>query len=403
MSAITRNRHADSVRGRFKPVLAILLVAAALGGLWLATQGSANSKPAVDKNSKAYTGPFELAPADVAVVEQRALSRSLPLSGSLTPLVQATVKSRVSGDVLEVLVREGQTVGKGEVLARIDIRNLGAQYDAQRAALEKARADLALARTNRDTSAKMLEQKFISQNAYDSAQSAYDAAAASVRVAEAQARLAQIGLDDAVVRAPIAGVVSQRLAQPGEKVSPDSPLLAIVDLGHLELEAPAPASEIPAVRIGQAASFKVGGYGERLFAARVERINPATDAGTRSIKLYLSVDNADGALRGGMFAQGELVLDQSAPSPTVPTSAIRSDSGVNYVLAVDQGKLVRRTVTLGLRTDDNSFVEVRDGVALGTQVLAAKIDTLNDGSTIVFAPPARTPAQSPVQAPAASR
>jgi len=119
--------------------------------------------------------------------------------------------------------------------------------------------------------------------------------------------------------------------------------------------------------------------------AKVERINPATDAGTRSIKLYLSVDNSDGALRGGMFAQGELVLDKTAPAPTVPTSAIRSDAGVTYVLVVDNGKLVRRTVTLGLKTDDNSYVEVVDGLSVGTQVLSAKIDTLLPGAEITIA------------------
>lgn len=393
MSVVTRSRHPDRVRGWLKPLLIVLLIAVVGGAAWLLTRVDATAAAApADKNAKTPAGPMELAAADVATVELRALSRRLPLSGSLTPLVQATVKSRVSGDVLDVQVREGQAVQKGEVLARIDIRNLGALLDAQRAALEKARADLALARVNRDTNAKMLEQKFISQNAYDSAQSAHDAAAASVKVAEAQTRVAQIGLDDASVRAPISGIVSQRMVQPGEKVSPDSPLLAIVDLSRLELEAPAPASEIPAVRLGQVARFKVGGYGDRQFEAKVERINPSTDAGTRSIRLHLSVDNADGALRGGMFAQGELVLDQSAPSPTVPTSAIRSDAGVTYVLVVDNGKLVRRAVTLGLKTDDASFVEVREGLSVGTQVLAAKIDALQDGAAIKLATTAVAPA-----------
>ncbi len=392
MSVISHSRDAAPARARRKIVLivAVLLVLAAASGAWLVLRGRA---VAVEKDAKPPAGPMELAAADIATVELRALSRRLPLSGTLTPLVQATVKSRVSGDVLDVQVREGQAVEKGQVLARIDIRNLGAQFEAQRAALDKARADLALAKVNRDSNAKMLEQKFISQNAFDSAQSAYDAAAASVKVAEAQARVAQISVDDAVVRAPIRGIVSQRMVQPGEKVSPDSPLLAIVDLSRLELEAPAPASEIPAVKIGQIAQVRVGGYGDRAFEARVERINPATDAGTRSIKLYLSVDNADSALRGGMFAQGELVLDQSAPSPTVPSAAIRSDAGVTYVLAIDNGKLVRRAVTLGLKTDDASFVEVREGLAVGTSVLAAKIDALQDGAAVTLAKPSAAPAQ----------
>ena len=392
MSVISHSRDAAPARARRKIMLivAVLLVLTAASGAWLALRGRA---VAAEKDAKAPVGPMELAAADIATVEFRALSRRLPLSGTLTPLVQATVKSRVSGDVLDVQVREGQAVEKGQVLARIDIRNLGAQFEAQRAALDKARADLALAKVNRDSNAKMLEQKFIAQNAFDSAQSAYDAAAASVKVAEAQARVAQISVDDAVVRAPIRGIVSQRMVQPGEKVSPDSPLLAIVDLSRLELEAPAPASEIPAVKVGQIAHVRVGGYGDRAFEARVERINPATDAGTRSIKLYLSVDNADSALRGGMFAQGELVLDQSAPSPTVPSASIRSDAGVTYVLAIDNGKLVRRAVTLGLKTDDASFVEVREGLAVGTSVLAAKIDALQDGAAVTLAKPSAAPAQ----------
>jgi membrane fusion protein (multidrug efflux system) len=395
MSVTTPRPQADRAIGRLKPLLIFMLVLGLLAGLWAASRAY-RGKPA-ETDDKAYTGPFELAAADVAVVEQRSLTRSLPLSGSLTPLVQATVKARVAGDVLEMRVREGQAVQQGEVLARIDVRTLAAQADSQRAALDKARADLALATTNRDTSAVMLRERFISRNAFDAAQSAFDAAAANVRLAEAQARLAQIGVDDALVRAPIAGIVSQRLVQPGEKVSPDVPLLAIVDLSRLELEAPAPASEIPSVKIGQTASFTVGGYGERRFTATVERINPVTDAGTRSIRLYLSVDNADGALRGGLFVQGTLLLDHSAPAPTLPTAAIRSDSGVDYVLVIDGDRLQRRAVKLGLRADDEAHVEVREGVTVGTRVLASRIDKLNDGTQVVFAKTA-APA-SPAAAP----
>lgn len=387
MSVTTPRPQADRAGSRrrllLKPLLTLWLVLGLLGGLWGASQAY-RGKPA-ETDDKAYTGPFELADADVAVVEQRSLTRSLPLSGSLMPLVQATVKARVAGDVLEMRVREGQTVRQGEVLARIDVRTLGAQADGQRAALDKARADLALATTNRDTSEAMLREHFISRNAYDAAQSAFEAAAAGVKLAEAQARLAQIGVDDALVRAPIAGIVSRRLVQAGEKVSPDLPLLAIVDLSRLELEAPVPASEIPSVKIGQTASFTVGGYGERRFAATVARINPVTDAGTRSIRLYLSVDNADGALRGGLFVQGELQLARGAPAPTLPTAAIRSDSGVDYVLVIDGDRLQRRPVKLGLRADDEAHVEVREGLAVGTRVLASRLDKLNDGTTVVFA------------------
>jgi len=114
--------------------------------------------------------------------------------------------------------------------------------------------------------------------------------------------LARIALEYATVHAPFAGTVSQRLVQPGEKVEVGSSLLTIVDLARLELQAPAPADDVPSVRIGQLATFSVGGFGDRRFEATVVRINPIIDTGSRSVMLYLSVDNPDDVLKGGMFA-----------------------------------------------------------------------------------------------------
>ncbi len=163
----------------------------------------------------------------------------------------------------------------------------------------------------------MLKEHFISQNAYDSAASTYQADLATMKAAEAQVVLAQLAWDDAVVRAPISGTVVSRLAQPGERVDVDGSIVGLVDLSQMEFQALAPASEIPGVKVGQIAHFKVGGFGDRVFDGKVQRINPMTEQGSRSITVYLSVPNPDGALKGGMFGQGMLVLDKSAPSADV--------------------------------------------------------------------------------------
>jgi RND family efflux transporter MFP subunit len=260
-------------------------------------EGEAEKKPA---------GPMELAADDVATVGTASLVRRLPLSGSLMPLNQTTIKAKVGGELLDVRVREGQSVSKGQVLALIDTRNQQAQVASQRAGLEKAKADLAIAKLNLENNQRLLEKKFIAQNVLDTSQSTYDAAVAGVKLAEAQLKLAEIGLEDSVVRAPFAGSIARRLAEPGEKVSPDSPLLGLVDLTQLELQASAPAAEIPAIKPGQKAEVRVDGYGEQRFEATVQRINPATEQGSRSILIYLSLDNSEGLLRGGMFAQGEI-------------------------------------------------------------------------------------------------
>lgn len=383
MSAMQR----ELEQGRFwwsrrATVVAIMVLAVIVGGVLLSKRGSA--KAATANAAAAAAGPVELAAADVATVTLTPLSRSLPVSGSLTPLVQTTVRSKVAGDVLELTVRDGQPVKQGEVLARIDTRYLKATLDSQQAALEKARADLALAKVNRDNSAAMLKEHFISQNAYDSAASTYDADVANEKAAAAQVVLAQLAWDDAVVRAPFTGTVVKRLVQPGERIDVDGDIISLVDLSQMEFQVTAPASEIPSVKVGQLAHFKVNGFGDRSFTGRVERINPMTESGSRSITVYLSVPNPDGALKGGMFGEGTLALDNAAPAPAVPSAAVRNEAGVPYVLVLADGKLQRREVSLGQSSQEQGPVEVREGLKPGDQVVLAKIDNFKDGMPAVL-------------------
>lgn len=323
--------------------------------------------------------PLEFSTVDIAPVERRVLSRSLPLSGSLSPVVQATVKSKVSGEVQQVTVREGQDVQESEVIARIDTRNLRAQYDRELAAVEKARADLDLATLNRDKNRSLLEKNFISQNTYESTESAYAGSVAGLKLAEAQARLARISLDDAVIRAPFAGTVARRLVQPGEKVSTDAAIVSLVDLSQMWLEAPVPASDIPDVRVGQKVRFGVNGFGDREFHGQVQRINPVTMDGSRAITVYVAVGNDDGSLKGGMFAQGELTLHATDPVLAVPQTAIHQAAGESYVYALQNGKIARKPITLGAAIKGEEFAEVRDGLQQGDSVIVAQISEENVG------------------------
>lgn len=362
--------------------LRTLLLAAALSSLAACGKGEATPKDA----AKAPPPPTELAAADVASVQSRALSRRLPLSGSLTPVVQAMVKSKVAGELLSVTVREGEAVRKGDVLARIDTRNQQAMVDSQRASVEKARADLAMAKLTLDNNQRLVDKHFIAQNVLDASKSQYDASLAGLKVAQAQAHMSEISLADAVVRAPINGVVAKRMVQPGEKVSPDVPLLSLVDLGELELQASAPASEVPLVKIGQQAHFKVDGFGERRFQARVQRINPMAEAGSRAIIIYLAVPNPDGTLKGGMFAQGSLALDANAATPVIPLAALRgpTEAGRGTVLVVKDGVLSERQLTLGLQSENEGLIEVRTGLAVGEQVVTASGGSLKAGAKVVL-------------------
>lgn len=382
-SPAARNRH-------LKAALVVLAVTAVVGSFvgLRATQAKKEDK----KDHSVVV--LEFTPADLAVVQMRELSRSISFSGSLAPLVQTTVKSKVPGEVRRVLVREGETVSQGQLLAQIDTADLQARLDAQAAALEEARARLSIAGKNRESNLQLLRQKFISQNAYDTANSTFEVNAAMVKSAEAQLRIARKAMDDAAVRAPFAGIVAKRIANAGEKVGVDSPLFAIVDLARMEIEAPAPAAEIPAVRAGQPASFHVDGFGARLFEGRVERINPTADPGSRSITLYISVANRDGALRGGMFAKGQIVIDKSPLAAVVPASAVRDEAGQSYVFTIEHGKIEKRAVQVGVVEPHQGLVEVKSGLAEGLSVVSARVTGLKPGAPARLVGPAPAPAKA---------
>jgi membrane fusion protein (multidrug efflux system) len=370
---------ARAARGwRMKAAIAALLAAIVGVIVWTAMRGPTAAPAAVTA-----TPPLELAAVDVATVAPQTLSRSLPLSGSMSPIVQATVKSKVGGEVELMPLREGQDVREGDVIARIDTRNLQAQYDRQLAAVERARADLDLATLNRDKNRVLLEKHYISQNTYEATESAFAGSVASLKLAEADARLAKISLEDAVVRAPFTGTIAKRHVQPGEKVSMDSTVVTLVDLRQMVLEAAVPAADIPAVQIGQAARFKVGGFGAQEFVGEVQRINPITADGSRAITIYIAVPNADRALKGGMFAQGALTLDKNTPVLAVPQRAVHEEAGAAYVYTLRDDTIVRTSVKVGAAAPGGAFVEVREGLAEGDRVIVTEITTQQVGKRVV--------------------
>ena len=362
-------------RRRVIGALIVVVVAGAIGGsvaLRAARKGH-------DAGANAPAA-LEFAPGDLAQVELKPLARWLPVSGALQPVNQATVKAKVSGDVRHIAVREGETVRAGQVLARIDSADLEVRVAERSGALESARAQLAMAEKTSASNQTLLRQNFISQNAFDNAESSLSVAKGTVKSAEAQVQLAQNALRDAAVVSPLAGIVARRHVQPGEKVAFDSPVVTVVDLTEMELQAAVPSADVPELALGMPVDLTSDGFGDRRFSGRIERINPATEAGTRSILVYVGIPNADRSLRGGMFATGRIALAAAVAVPTLPQAAIRTEAGQTFVWTVDAGKLVRRIVVVGRRDDEAGRIEVKTVLPAGTPVLASRFDNLKDGA-----------------------
>ncbi|MBP9149787.1 MAG: efflux RND transporter periplasmic adaptor subunit [Rhodoferax sp.] len=361
--------------------LALLLVAGA-GTFFYTKNGAAKADEAGKKESAPVT--LEFAPGDVARVVAQPLAHRIAISGSLAPTTQTTVKASVSGEVQRVLVREGQAVRQGEILADMETTDARSRLEAALADQAERRARLDIAARNRDTNQTLLKQNFISQNAFDQLQSTYHAAQAAVQWADAQVKLARQSIADAVVRAPMSGVVAKRLVNGGERLAPDAPMFQLVDLSRLELDATVPASDVAQITPGQGVQFSVDGFGGRQFHGKVERINPMTEPGSRAIKLFVSVPNADASLRGGMFAQGAVTVSQSASAPVVPLSAVFEEAGQSYVFAIQDGKLAKQAVRLGFRDESGGLAEVSSGLAVGATVVRIRMAGLKVGTLVVM-------------------
>jgi len=363
-------------RGKWWTALAVTVLAAAVG---VAGMAAARRKADASAAKKAERPPLEFALRDLVQLQPRPLSAQLLLPGTIQAVSLATVRAKVAAEVQRVLVREGESVRAGQVLVEFDTAPLRALLAERTAALEAAKAQLGSAERTRQINAKLIQQSFISQNAFDAADSAHQAQRAAVAMAQAQLDLGRLQLGDAVVRAPIAGSVARRYVQPGEKVSFDAPLVQIIDLARLEVHAQAPVSDVPRVRPGMAAQVEVEGLGGRLVEGKVERINPSAEAGSRNVNVYVAIDNADALLRVGMFARVRLAAAGGAEVPSLPTSAVREESGQTFVWVLAEGRLARRMVGTGLRDERAQRVEIVSGLAPAELALATKFDNLKEG------------------------
>ena len=351
--------------------------------------------------STAQTGNIiELTAQDVLEVDARDIVRTLDISGTIKAVRFAAIKSRVAGEIREILVREGDSVKNGQTLARIDPIEYHNRWQQAKEQADAAKSQLEIAQRQWDSNKALVEQGFISKIALDNSQASLQGAIANHRAAVAGAEVARKALDDSVLRAPFKGVIASRLAQEGERVPVDIKVLELVDPTELEVEVPLSASDSVDVQIGQSATLQVEGR-PALVPAKVKRISPSAQAGTRSVLVFLSIDAAPG-LRHGLFVKGQLSLD-NAKVLAVPLSAVRTDRAEPYVQVVEPvGErllVVYKTVKTGLRGIDATQPESElwvgvEGLNPGSTVIKGQIGRLRDGLEVRYSGAAATSAAS---------
>jgi len=331
---------------------------------------------------------LELAPSDVVPATQLELARTLNVSGGLKAVNTAIVKAKVAAELKTLTVREGDAVKAGQVIGQLDTAEVDLRVQQAAQTAESSRAQLDIAQRALDNNRALVAQGFISSTGLETSISNQTAAQASYRAAVAAVDLARKSVVDTRLVAPITGTVSQRLAQPGERVAIDGRVVEIVDLSRIELEAAVAPEDVGAVQVGHRARLQVDGLADSV-EAKVARINPSTQTGTRSVMVYLALTPRPG-LRQGLFANGSIELDRRK-ALAVPVSAVRVDQPRPYVFVFDNGKIIERVVTLGGRGEADvggqreAVVEVTSGLVDGALVLRSSVGAVRGGTAAYLA------------------
>lgn len=371
--------------GRLRKGLIVVLIAGGVAGAIGWSRAREASEPAPQQVAAAAPSGVELAGAEVSRIAPQTLTRSVRVSGSAEPRRVGAVNAQVSGQLAEVRAEVGDRVAGGEVIALFDTTVLRSALAAQEATLEAKQAQRRLAAATLERSRRLGSAGISSEAALLQAEAELLSLEAEVRGLEAGVADARKSLADAEVKAPFDGIVSQRQVEPGQSVPVNTELFQVVDLQEMQIEALVPTSRIADVKVGQSARMRIEGSSGRVVEAKVARIAPVAVAGSRAVRVYLSVPNGEGLLRGGLFATGEIAVESYPDVIALPSAAIRRDEDGAFVLAARGGRLHRQPVQLGADFADRGLVEVARGLAEGDVIVTAPLPDLKPDTEVTIA------------------
>jgi len=304
-------------------------------------------------------------PVEVAKATHRAIAASYTGTASLEARAESQVVAKTSGVALAVMVEEGQAVQAGQPLVRLD-------PDRARLAVAQSEAQMRKLENSYQRAQKLVQQQLVS--AADVDQLRFD-----LENARAQYRMATLELSYTTVVAPISGVVASRDIKPGNFVQINSPIIRIVDSGKLEATLNVPEREIAKLKPGQTVELAADALPGRSFTGTVDRVSPVVDTGTGTFRVVTMFSGGEG-LQPGMFGRLSINYDQRADALVVPRAALLEDGGEPAVYVVRDGKALRNEVKLGY--DDAGWVEVREGLKQGDEVVVAGKAALREGSAV---------------------
>ena len=334
----------------------------------------------------ATTETMLVGPENVTVVRAEQIRTGPALSGSISAERSATIRSEMSGAVLQTYAEAGQRVNAGQPLAQLDAAVLRDQQISARGAVTTAQSSYDIAQRELSRNATLEKAGAIAERDLERARNSLIAAQGQLATSRAQLANVNKQLDKASVQAPFTGVVEQRQINAGDVVSPGAALFTVVDPGSMQLEASVPADALAQVRVGMPVEFKVNGYPNRSFSGRITRVNPTADPTTRQVKIVASIPNGGNTLVGGLFAEGR-VSSEARTAPMVPFGAVDERGLRPSVVRLKGGKIEKVDVSTGIRDAAAETVEITSGIVSGDTLLLGAARGISPGTPVRVAAP----------------
>ncbi|MCH9694725.1 MAG: efflux RND transporter periplasmic adaptor subunit [Gammaproteobacteria bacterium] len=306
-------------------------------------------------------------PVEVALPMHTDIFATYAASASISSDSDAPVTARVGGEIVELLVEEGDQVGAGQVLARLDGERLRLEMLAEKANLERARKEY---KRNQDLHARGL----VSASSFDGFKYDLDALAASYE-------LKRLNYDYSNIRAPIAGIVSSRDVKPGQNLQVGDVAFRITDTVELVAYLQIPQAELSKFQAGHAATVEVAAMPDAKFAATIVRISPTIDARNGTFRATAIIDNSDGELAPGMFGRFTIAYEKHENALVIPSHALLDEDDEQTVYVVSNGEVVRRVVETGIESAGR--IEILDGLRDDEQIVVVGHSGLRDGAKVL--------------------
>ena len=322
---------------------------------------------------------------------RRPISDFITSNTTLEAIRQVTIAARVNALVESIEVEEGDLVREGQVVARLDDREIRNEFEQAKIAVEQAQFSLQqaevrsqLSESNYQRSASLLEQKLISQQEFDQAalsnrtdSLAMDVTKQQLEASSARLEASQIQLDYTKILSSIGGVVTERLIEVGQRVSPNEAAFSVAEFDPLWARIYIPERDLTKVRVGQVAKLQLQAIPETEFQARIRMISPTVDADSGTVKVTLEVTR-QGMLRPGMFGTAFLATETHADAIVIPKRSVVRERDENRVFVVQaDGTVAKKEVTLGFTEED--LVEIVTGLEAGEEVVTVGLEGLNEG------------------------